>query len=316
MKKLTFRNNDQMPAFGMGTWNSAPGEVYKAVKTAIQQGYRHIDCAKIYGNEKEIGQALADCFSEGIVSRGDLWVTSKLWNNSHVKELVLPALKQTLSDLQLDYLDLYLIHWPVALRKDILYPQSVEHMVSLEKIPIAHTWAGMEKMVSMGLTRHIGVSNFGIKRLQNLLLNCSIQPEMNQVEAHPYLQQEELLTFCRANSIHFTAYCPLGSSNRPERLKTKNEPVLLRDPIVGAIAASKNVTPAQVLISWALHRGISVIPKSVNPERIAQNLAAEQIHLTQEEMYRISTLNKNHRYISGSTWVFEDGPYTMEGIFG
>ncbi|MFT4537222.1 MAG: alcohol dehydrogenase (NADP+) [Saprospiraceae bacterium] len=316
MKTLKFRDNDEMPTLGLGTWNSKLGEVYKAVKTAIKIGYRHIDCAMIYGNQEEIGQALSDSISEGVVARKDIWVTSKLWNNSHAKVDVIAALRSTLEDLQIDYLDLYLIHWPVALKKEVLYPQSAEDMLALNQVPITETWTSMEEAAELGLTKHIGVSNFGVKTLTQLISNCKIVPEMNQVESHPYLQQKELLAFCHSNDIHYTAYCPLGSSNRPERLKTENEPILLDDPIINEIAKSKNVTAAQILISWARHRGVSVIPKSTNEGRILQNFNIGKIDLSEDEMQRISALDRHHRYISGETWVFDGGPYTVEEIFG
>ncbi|MCL4119626.1 UNVERIFIED_CONTAM: hypothetical protein GTU68_029674 [Idotea baltica] len=293
-----------MPALGLGTWNSAPGEVYKAVKTAIQLGYRHIDCALAYGNQGEIGQALTDAITEGIVSRKDMWITSKLWNNRHAKADVIPALKSTLKDLQIDYIDLYLIHWPVAIKRDVHYPTAREHMISLVDLPIADTWRAMEEAVELGLAKHIGVSNFGVKRLTKMKSYCKILPEVNQVESHPYLQQKELLEFCHANDIHLTAYCPLGSSNRPD------------DPIINEIAQFKSVSSAQVLISWAIHRGISVIPKSTNEDRILQNFNAKDVDLSQDEMNSISELDKHHRYISGETWAYEGGPYTVAEIFG
>ena len=315
MNTLKFQNNDTMPAFGLGTWNSQPGEVYDAIQTAIQIGYRHIDCALVYGNQKEIGQSLKDVFRKELVNRSEMWITSKLWNNSHSKEDVIPALKQTLSDLQLEYLDLYLVHWPVAIRNDILYPRLASDMISLDEVPLVKTWEAMEQAKEQGLTRHIGVSNFGISNLNLLLENSRVQPEMNQVESHPYLQQNDLLAFCKAHHIHFTAYCPLGSANRPERLKTEDEPRLLDDPIIKNISNARSCTPAQILISWALHRGVSVIPKSTNPQRISENFNAQDIELSDQEIKDISTLEKNHRYISGSTWVFEDAPYTIDGIF-
>ncbi len=315
MRTLKFKNKDEMPALGLGTWKSEPGEVYNAVKIAIKEGYRHIDCAPIYGNEKEIGQALAECIAEGIVSRADLWITSKLWNTAHTKADVIPALKQTLSDLQIDYMDLYLIHWPVSLKKGVFIPQSAEDLVSLDEIPISETWEAMEEAMEMGLVKHIGVSNFGKKNLESLISASKIKPEMNQVESHPYLQQEDLFSFCKANEIHFTAYSPLGSSDRPDVLKAQNEPNLLDDAVIGEIAKSKNSTPAQVLISWALHRGSSVIPKSVNSDRISQNFQAEQLNLTDDEMKSITRLDKDFRYITGQFWVFDGGPYTLEDVW-
>lgn len=315
MKTLTFQNSDTMPALGLGTWKSEQGEVYAAVKTAIKQGYRHIDCAPIYGNEKEIGQAVTDCIAEDIVSRDQLWVTSKLWNDAHAKTDVVPALKQTLNDLQLAYLDLYLIHWPVALQKGVFFAQSASDMVSLTDVPISETWQGMEESVSLGLAKHIGVSNFGVKTLQNLLSNCKIQPEMNQVECHPFLQQGVLLSFCKANNIHLTAYSPLGSFDRPEVLKAANEPRLLDDIVISEIAKKHNASTAQVLISWALHRDTSVIPKSVNPSRIAENLEAEQLQLSADEIKAMAALERDYRYVNGKFWVLEGGPYTLEALW-
>jgi len=315
MQTLKFKNNDLMPALGLGTWKSEPGEVYSSVKTAIKEGYRHIDCAPIYGNEKEIGQALAECISEGIVSRADMWITSKLWNTSHAKSDVIPALQQTLNDLQTEYLDLFLIHWPISLKKGVFFPQSANDLISLEEIPISETWSEMEKAVELGLIKHIGVSNFGKKNLESLISTATIIPEMNQVESHPYLQQEKLFSFCKSNNIHFTAYSPLGSTDRPEVLKAENEPRVLDDVLIGEISKSKHVTPAQVLLKWALNRGTSVIPKSTNPGRIAQNLKAEKLKLSNEDMEKIAELEKGYRYVSGQFWVFDDGPYTLEDVW-
>ena len=221
MKTLTFKNNDKMPALGLGTWLSEPGEVYDAVKTAIKEGYRHIDCASIYGNEKEVGQALKECMSDGTVTRSEMWITSKLWSNMHAKEDVVPAIKQSLKDLQLDYLDLYLIHWAVALKKNSMYPQSANNLVSLNEIPLTETWEGMEVAKNEGLTKHIGVSNFGKNNLNKLIVNAKLKPEMNQVECHPYFQQEDLFAFCKQHEIHLTAYSPLGSFGRPDTLSSK-----------------------------------------------------------------------------------------------
>ena len=315
MRTLEFKNKDQMPAFGLGTWKSEPGQVYEAVKTAIKAGYRHIDCAPIYGNEKEIGQALSECFDEGIVARQDLWITSKLWNTEHLNTDVLPALKSTLNDLQLEYLDLYLIHWPVSLKQGVGFPQSADDFLSEEEAPISETWRIMEEAVEKGLTRHIGVSNFGIKRLTNLLDSAKIAPEMNQVESHPYLQQDDLLDFCRSHEIHLTAYSPLGSPDRPEGLKAANEPSLLENPAILEIAGEKGCSTGQLLISWALHRGISVIPKSVNPKRIAENFEAQNIALEAQDLERINALEKGFRYVTGEFWTFEGGPITVENVW-
>jgi len=316
MKTLQFRNGDQMPILGLGTWKSEPGDVYKAVKAAIAVGYRHIDCAFIYGNEAEVGKGLSESFSEGVVTRDQIWITSKLWNDAHAPEDVQPALEKTLSDLQLDYLDLYLIHWPVALRKGLAgLPQTPEDLVPLETIPTSATWEAMEGLVSQGLCRHIGVSNFSIPKLKGLLEKAAHKPEMNQIELHPYLQQSEMLEFCRNSGVHLTAYSPLGSRDRPSLLKTEDEPILLEEPTIAAIASRHQATPAQVLIAWAIHRGTGVIPKSVNPERIEQNLAAAEVSLTQQDLDEIAKLDRHRRYVNGEIWAIEGSSYTLANIW-
>jgi alcohol dehydrogenase (NADP+) len=315
MRTLKFKNNDEMPALGLGTWKSEPGEVYNAVKTAIKAGYRHLDCAPLYGNEKEIGMALTECIAEGMVTRSEMWITSKLWNSFHYKSEVFPSLKQSLRDLQTDYLDLYLMHWPIAFKKEVIFPQKADDLASLDDIPLSETWEAMDEACNRGLVKHLGVSNFGERNLKKLISTSIIKPEMNQVECHPYLQQENLLTFCKSNEIHFTAYAPLGSSDRPSIFKAQNEPSLLEDPEIVEIAKSKGATSAQVLICWALQRGISVIPKSVNQDRIVQNFQAQFLHLSDDEMKRIANLERGYRYVTGEFWVFEGGPYTLEDVF-
>ena len=312
MKKLRFKNADVVPALGLGTWESKPNEVYTAVKTAIELGYRHIDCAPIYGNEKEVGIAITECIMEGLVTREELWITSKLWNDAHAKDDVIPALQQTLEDLQLDYLDLYLIHWPVALKKGVGLPSSVSDFISLKEISSIETWEAMEEAVRLQLCKHIGVSNFGINALKNVLENCRIKPEMNQVECHPYFQQDALLAFCKDNDIHFTAYSPLG---RPGVFKAAKKATLLEDPVLTKIAKAHKCTTAQIIISWHLHRDTLVIPKSVTTSRIAENLASENVKLSNKEMKAIGNLDKDYRILDGSFWVLKGGPYTLKGLW-
>lgn len=304
-----------MPILGLGTWKSEPGEVKTAVKEAIEMGYRHLDCAFIYGNEAEIGEALAEVLSDGTVSREELWITSKLWNSSHAPQDVGPALQKTLADFQLDYLDLYLMHWPVALKPGKYLPESGDDFVSLEEIPLIETWEAMEKEVGKGKTRHIGVCNFSARKLSELVASASLKPEMNQVELHPYLQQQELVDYCLDNNIHVTAYSPLGSPDRPGRLKEENEPVLLQDETIANIADKHNLTPAQVLLSWAVSRGTSVIPKSVNPDRMKQNLETADVTLDEDDLKAIAQLDRHRRYISGSFWAAEGSPYTVNGLW-
>jgi len=315
METLEFRNGDEMPILGLGTWKSAPGEVYDAVKVALDAGYRHVDCAPIYGNESEVGRALRESFDEGVVDRDDVWVTSKLWNDAHAPGDVRPALEQTLDDLQLDVLDLYLIHWPVAQKRGVNLPQSPDDLISLDERPISETWQAMEALVEDGLVRHIGVSNFNIPKLDTLMQGATIAPEMNQIELHPYLQQRDVVEFAQENGVHLTAYSPLGSKDRPDDLKDDDEPILLEDPTINEIADRHDVTAAQVLIQWAIQRDTAVIPKSVNEGRIKENLAAADVRLTDEDVAEIVELDRSRRYVDGELWTMQGSPYDLEGLW-
>jgi alcohol dehydrogenase (NADP+) len=315
MRSAAFANGDTMPLLGLGTWKSDPGQVYAAVREAIRLGYRHIDCASIYGNEPEIGAALADAISAGEVTRAELWITSKLWCNSHGRDNVEPALRRTLHDLRLEQLDLYLIHWPVPIRPGVGFPTSAEELLPAAEVPLRSTWEGMEAAVAAGLTRHIGVSNFSSRKLLDLLAHCRLRPEVNQVELHPLLQQPELLAVCAREGVHLTAYSPLGSPDRPPHLKAVDEPVLLQNPVIGAIAAEHGCSPAQVLLAWHLQRGISTIPKSVSPERLRDNLAAAALELSPADLERIAALDQGRRLVDGSFWLMAGSPWTLQALW-
>ena len=316
MKTLKFKNGDQMPALGLGTWKSEPGEVKKAVLTAIKEGYRQIDCAPIYNNEKEVGEALNEAFEQGLVKREEMWITSKLWNNSHKQEQVIPALKNTLEDLQLDYLDLYLIHWPVAFKSGVSFPENAKDFLSLEQVSLTETWRVMQKTLEQNLAKHIGVSNFKKDKIQQLIDDSDFVPEMNQVEMHPLLQQKELVEFCHQRNIHLTAYSPLGSGDRSEKMKQDNEPTLLKNEVINEIAKKHEVTPAQVLISWQLNRNVAVIPKSTNSDRIKENFQSASIKLDEGDMEKINGIDYQFRFIDGSFWETGGEEYSQEALWG
>lgn len=315
MTQKTLAPLNTMPIVGLGTFKAEAGVTRQAVIDAVKIGYRHIDCAPVYGNQAEIGSAVKSLIDEGLIQREQLWITSKLWNDSHLPEDVRPALEQTLVDLQLEYLDLYLIHWPVAVKKGLFLPTSAEDLVPLSQIPLAETWQALEEMVGVDLCKRIGVSNFSVKKLKDLALTAKIKPFANQVEIHPYLPQHKLSKYCQDQEIMLTAYSPLGSPDRPERIKVENEPVLMQEPAVLTLAEKHGVTSAQILLNWLIMRGIVVIPKSVNKERLKQNLDAATFKLTTEDVKQIDQLDRNRRYYTGANWTMEGSSYRMENLW-
>ncbi len=315
MKYFSITKSDEIPALGLGTWKSSNGEAAQAVSKAIEIGYRHIDCASIYQNQKEIGTALTGAIDTGQVTRENLWITSKLWNNAHAKKHVQPALERTLKDLQLDYLDLYLIHWPVNFQPNIVFPKRPEEFIAPDDIPIIETWQAMESMVKKGLCRFIGVCNFNLTRLIDLKRQAKIQPVMNQIELHPYLQQVKMLEYCNEHDVLLTAYSPLGSADRPAALKKDNEPSLLHHPLILKIAEEGDITPAQVLLVWGLSRGTVVIPKSVNPKRLQENFLAADLELKNSDLSSIDSLERAYRFVDGSFFEAPGSPYTVAELW-
>lgn len=300
---IKFYNGNEIPAFGLGTWKSTPGVVTQAVKDAIDMGYRHIDCAYVYGNQKEVGDAIATKIAEGVVKREDLFITSKLWNTFHKIELVEVQLQKILTELRLEYLDLYLIHWPMAYQEGSEnFPVTADGKTILDdEVDYLDTWKGMELVLEKGLTKNIGVSNFNSEQIQRLLKNCKVKPVTNQIECHPYLNQNKLSTFCKEKEIVITAYSPLGSPDRP--WAKPDDPKLLDEENLMRISKKYNKTLAQILIRYQLDRGHVVIPKSVTKSRILENSQVFDFKLTQEDITYINTFDCNGRIcpMSGCT---------------
>lgn len=274
-RTLKLSSGAKFPQLGFGTWNIRGNDIEPAMLAALDAGYRHFDFAMIYENEREIGKVLHDwMMRHPEVSRNDFFFTSKLWNTDHRQ--VRPALEKTLNDLQLEYLDLYLIHWPL--------PQLANGLIDKDR-KLVDTWHDMEAVRAAGLCRHIGVSNFTESQLKSLLGSGAAVPEVHQLEVHPLLPQHAVLNLCRTHHIVVTAYCPLGSTHSP----------LLTDGDLVAIAHRHRGTVAQVLLTWGIERGYAVIPKSANPERIASNTHA--LPLSPDDIHSIDALAQKHNVL-------------------
>ncbi len=308
----TLYTGSHIPAIGLGTFGSdrfSADQVAQAVKGAIAVGYRHIDCASVYGNEPRIGAALAEVLDSGTVKRQDLWITSKVWNDMHGRGDVLLSCARSLRDLRLEYLDLYLVHWPFP---NFHAPGCDVSSRSPDARPYIHeefmnTWRQMERLVEMGLVRHIGTSNMTIPKMEMLLRDAKIRPACNEMELHPHFQQPELFQFCLERCIQPIGFCPIGSPTRPDRDKTESDTVDLEDPVVKDIAARLGVHPAVVCVKWAVQRGQIPIPFSIHRNEYLSNLQCTvSPPLTDTEMKALSEIDKNCRLIKGQVFLWKD----------
>lgn len=302
----------EIPCIGLGTFGSdriTAEEIAGAVKEAIALGYRHIDCASVYGNEAEIGRVLREVLSSGLVKREDLWITSKLWNDKHGEGDVQASCAQSLKDLRLDYLDLYLVHWPFP----NFHPPGCSVTSRSESAkPYIHanymkTWHQMEELVKAGLVKHIGTSNMTVPKLKLLLADAQILPACNEMELHPHFQQPELFEYVKRNNIVPIAYSPIGSPGRPERDRTPDDTVDITDPLIISLAEKYGVHPAAICLKWAIKRGQIPIPFSTNRKNIRSNLdAVVSAQLSDKELNQISAIDKNCRLIKGQVFLWRD----------
>ncbi len=306
----------RMPSIGLGTYLLEPSQVKPALQSAIlEAGYRRIDCAPVYFNEDAIGDALHDILSsqDNEVRREDLYIVSKLASPFHRD--VEAAVRKTLFDLRLDYLDLYLIHWPVAFHP-VPIPQGIRGWENEDiddsaggknidtSVSVHQTWQGMQEVVKKGLVREIGVSNFPVMLLHELLSsNPEIAPAVNQCEMHPYLSQRHLRAYCKARGVQFQAYSPLGSGGYIE----SDEPNLLADPVLVELAQKHNATPAQIALAWALQYDTSVVVKSSSLAHQKENLAAASLILDEPDIQKIDNLHRNYRFFRPEDWWPELG---------
>jgi len=299
-----------MPAIGLGTFGSdhvTPAQVASAVKGAVAAGYRHFDCASVYSNEAEVGAAL-EGIQQGGVKREELWITSKLWNDKHAEDDVIASCRKSLADLRLKYLDLYLVHWPFP---NFHPPGCDVTSRSADATPYIHenymkTWRKMEELVDFGLVRHIGTSNMTIPKLKLVLQDARIKPAVNEMELHPHFQQPELFRFVVESGIQAIGYCPIGSPGRPERDRTPEDTSPTEDPVILKIARRHSLHPAVVCIKWAIQRGQTPIPFSIN--NYAANLnGVVAAPLTDDEMREIAAIDRNCRLIKGQVFLWKDG---------
>ena len=294
------------PPIGLGTWKIPKDRTADLVYEAIKVGYRHLDCACDYGNEPQVGDGIRRALDDGLCSRDELWVTSKLWNTFHKPEHVQPACDRTLADLGLDFVDLYHIHFPIALEYvdfETRYPPEWFHDPDAESpamkpidVPLTETYDAMERLHESGRIRNIGVCNLSTPILRELLSHARIRPVNLQIERHPYLTQQRLLRYCREQHISVTGFSPLGAPSYVSIGFADESDSVLKEPVVGQIAETLGCTPGQVVLAWGVQSGTSIVPKTEKPERLKENLAAADITLTDEQMQQIDALDRHRRF--------------------
>jgi D-xylose reductase len=309
---LKLNTGDKLPAVGLGFWKIPRANAAELVVEAIRAGYRHFDCACDYGNEAEAGAGIRAAIDQGLCRREDLWITSKLWNTYHSKIHVRPALERSLRDLGVEYLDLFLIHFPIALRFVPFHmryppewtfdPAAAHPRMEPVHVPIAETWGAMEELVNAGLVKNIGVCNFGVSLLRDLRSYAHIRPAVLQVELHPYLTQDKLLRYCRESHIAVTGFSPLAAQSYFSLQMAQPDESVFEQPAVKAAAEQHNKTPAQVVLRWGVQRGAAVVPKTVQLERLRENLAIFDFELSAEEMQAISALHRGRRFNDPGTF--------------
>lgn len=302
MASVTLKvSGKKMPLTGFGLWKVPKPQTADTVYAALQAGYRLLDGAGDYGNEKEAGEGLARAIKDGVVKREEVFVTSKLWNTFHAPEHVAKMARRQLQDWQLDYFDLFHIHFPIALQyvdPDHRYPPEWfgdDGKVHLDTTPIQSTWQAMEKLVDEGLAKDIGLSNFNGSLLLDVMRYARISPSVLQIEHHPYLVQQPLLDLAKSYGIAVTAYCSFGPASWIELNMHGQIPSLLEHETIKAIASKHGKSSSQILLRWASQRGIAVIPKSSKPERAQQNFQSEDFTIPEEDMKALTALDKGHR---------------------